>query len=56
MKTKVLIARILKAVAVGMGAAVLVLRILNVINVDTSIVMLSMGLFALAVASLPDAG
>ena len=52
METKVLISRILKAVALGMGAAVLVLSILKVINAETSIVMLSMGLFALGVASL----
>ena len=43
-----LVSQILKVVALGMAVCVLVLNILNAANVETSIVMLSIGLFALA--------
>ena len=43
---------ILKAVALGMAAAVIVLGILQATNMETSAIMLGMGLFALALASL----
>ena len=52
MKNQALISRILKAVALGMAVAVLVLGILKATTVETSIVMLSIGLFALALAEL----
>jgi len=54
MKDKVLISRILKATALGLGAAVLVLGIMKVAAVGTSIAMLGIGLFALALAALQD--
>ena len=54
MKNKALISRILKAVALGMGTAVLVLGIMNVVNTEASVAMLSIGLFALALAALQD--
>ncbi len=42
---------ILKAVALGMSVAVLVLGMLKVTTADTSFAMLSIGLFALALAA-----
>ncbi len=43
---------ILKAVALGMGAAVVVLGILGVVTTETSITLLGIGLFALALTAL----
>jgi hypothetical protein len=43
---------ILKAVALGMAAAVVVLGILNATTMETSSIMLGLGLFALALSSL----
>lgn len=43
---------ILKAVALGMGAAVVVLGILGVATTETSITLLGIGLFALALTAL----
>ena len=43
---------ILKAVALGMAAAVVVLGILQATNMETSAIMLGLGLFALALSSL----
>ncbi|MBI9043125.1 MAG: hypothetical protein JEZ06_01495 [Anaerolineaceae bacterium] len=52
MKNKVLINQILKAVALGMSTAVVVLGILKALNSEASIVMLAIGLFALSLANL----
>ena len=46
---------ILKAVAVGMSVASIVLGIMNAATVETSVTMLSIGLFALALLSLQKA-
>ena len=46
------VSRILKVVALGMATAVLVLGILQATTMETSITMLSIGLFALALAAL----
>jgi hypothetical protein len=54
MKNAALISRILKAVALGMGVAVLVLGILTSMAAETGITMLSIGLFSLALAALQD--
>jgi hypothetical protein len=54
MKNQALVSRILKVVALGMAAAVLVLGILKATTADTSITMLSIGLFALALAALQN--
>ena len=43
---------ILKAVALGMGVASIVLGALNAASVETNVTLLSIGLFALAVAAL----
>ena len=43
---------IFQAVALGMGIAVLVLRIMNVIDADTSVIMLAIGMFAQALKGL----
>ncbi len=51
-QNQVLVSRILKVVALGMGTAVLVLSILQATTIETSITMLSIGLFALALAAL----
>jgi hypothetical protein len=51
-QNQVLVSRILKVVALGMATAVLVLGILQATTMETSITMLSIGLFALALAAL----
>ena len=50
-----LIAQILKAVALGMAVASIVLSIMNVITVETNVTLLGIGLFALALVSLQGA-
>ena len=50
-----LIAQILKAVALGMAIASIVLSIMNVITVETNVTLLGIGLFALALLSLQGA-
>lgn len=47
-----LVSKIMKAVAMGMAVCVLVLNILKAANMETSIVMLGIGLFALALDAL----
>lgn len=47
-KTKELINLILKAVALAMSISVLVLNILNKVDIKSSIIMLSIGIFCLA--------
>jgi len=49
---KNLVNRILNIVALGMGAAVIVLSILGAANAETGMVMLSMGVFALGLKGL----
>ena len=51
-QNQVLVSRILKVVALGMATAVLVLGILQATTTESSITMLSIGLFALALAAL----
>jgi hypothetical protein len=51
-KNSTLVSKIMKAVAMGMAVCVLVLNILKAANVETSIVILSIGLFALALDAL----
>lgn len=51
-----IIAQILKAVALGMAAASLVLGILKVSTPELGVTLLSIGLFALALVSLQKAG
>jgi flagellar biosynthesis protein FliR len=46
------IGAILKAVAFGMAAAVLVLNVMKVVTAETSIILLSMGVLALSMVSL----
>jgi hypothetical protein len=46
---------VLKAVALGMAVASLVLGIMNVATVETSVTLLSIGLLALALVSLQKA-
>jgi hypothetical protein len=43
---------VLKAVALGMAVASLVLGIMNVATVETSVTLLSIGLFSLALVAL----
>ena len=43
---------VLKAVALGMAVASIVLGIMNVTTVETNVTLLSIGLFALALVSL----
>ena len=52
MKTQALIDLILKAVALGMAVASIVLGILQAVAVETQVTLLGMGLFALALAAL----
>ena len=54
MTNQSLASRILKAVALGMAAAVIVLSILKATTVNTSITMLSIGLFALALVTMQN--
>lgn len=54
-QNKALISQILKAVAVGASVAVLVLGIMNATTPETSITLLGIGLFALALNALQDA-
>jgi hypothetical protein len=54
MKNQTLVSRILKAVALGMAVAVVVLSILKATTIDISITMLSIGLFALALAAMQN--
>jgi hypothetical protein len=49
---KNLLTTIFKAVALGMGVAVIVLNLLGTLAVETAISMLSIGLTALALAAL----
>jgi hypothetical protein len=49
---KKIFSTVLKAVAVGMGVAVIVLNILGTLNTETAITLLSIGLTALAIESL----
>lgn len=49
---KQLFSTILKAVALGMGVAVIVLNILGTLTAGTAITLLSFGLTALALAAL----
>jgi hypothetical protein len=46
---------ILKAVALGMSVASIVLGILNTVSVETNVTLLSIGLVALALAELQGA-
>ena len=48
------VARILKAVALGMAIATVVLSIMNVTTPETNIIFLGIGLFALALVSLQE--
>ena len=50
-----IITLVLKAVALGMGVASLVLSIMNVTTMETNVTLLSIGLFALALVSLQKA-
>lgn len=47
-----LITQILKAVALGMATASVVLNVMNVITAETNVTFLGIGLFALALVSL----
>jgi quinol-cytochrome oxidoreductase complex cytochrome b subunit len=47
-----LLTTIFKAVALGMGVAVIVLNVLGTLTVETAVSMLSIGLTALALAGL----
>jgi len=49
---KDLLDTIFKAVALGMGVAVIVLNILGSLTVDTAVTLLGIGLTCLAIASL----
>lgn len=51
-KVQNIVTLVLKAVAVGMSVASLVLGFLNVADIDTHVTLLGIGLFALAVAAL----
>ena len=46
------ISLVLKAVALAMGVASFILGILGVVNISTQVTLLSVGLFALALAAL----
>ena len=52
MKISETIGVILQAAGLGMGAAVLVLRIMNGIPSDAAVSMLAIGLFAVSIAGL----
>ena len=47
---------VLKAVAMGMAVASIVLGILNTASIETMVTLLSIGLFALALAELQEVG
>ena len=49
---KDLLGTLLKAVALGMGVAVIVLNVLGTLTVDTAVMLLGIGLTALALAGL----
>ena len=49
------IARVFKAVALGMAIASIVLGIVNVTTLETNVTLLGIGLFALALVSLQEA-
>jgi len=51
-KVQTIVTLVLKAVAVGMSVASIVLGFLNVADVNTHLTLLSIGLFALAVSAL----
>lgn len=51
-EVKTIVNLVLKAVAVGMSVASIVLGFLNVADIDTHVTLLSIGLFTLAVAAL----
>ena len=51
-EVKNIVSLVLKAVAVGMSVASIVLGFLNVADIDTHVTLLGIGLFALAVAAL----
>jgi len=52
MKNQPLLALVLKAVALAMGVAVIVLSILNAATVQPLVTLLGIGLFALALSAL----
>ena len=52
--TKKIVGLVLKAVALAMGIVSIILGILNVADIDTQVTLLSIGLFALAVAALQN--
>ena len=45
---------VLKAVAVGMAVTSIILIIMDAVPLETSVIMLAVGLFALAVAALSE--
>lgn len=47
---------VLKAVAVGMSVTSIVLGVIGVVDIETQVTLLSIGLAALAVASLSEEG
>ena len=49
------ITQVLKAVALGMAVASIVLGIMNVTPLETNVTLLGIGLFALALVSLQEA-
>lgn len=51
-ETKTIVGLVLKAVAVGMSIASIVMGFLDVADIDTHLTLLGIGLFALAVAAL----
>ncbi len=51
-KTQKIVSLVFKAVAVGMGVAVVVLNVLGSAPLQTQVLLLGIGLFALAVDSL----
>lgn len=53
-KTRNIINLVLKAVAVGMSVTSIVLGVIDVVEVDVQITLLSVGLAALAIASLSE--
>ena len=56
MKQNKTVTLILKAVALGMAAASVVLGVLNVLTPETGITLLGVGLFALALVALQGEG
>ncbi len=52
MKTSNMVALVLKAVGMAMGIAVVVLNMLRAASVETSLLLLGIGLFAVGLAAL----